>query len=113
MRRRWSWVKGCDDWTAFDTWCGNWQRELQVELAAALDLLLAYGPEETTRRADDIYAVYGCCGKKYFWLLVGVATPGRRQLLPLVWGTTTATERRIKDATEEAIEKLRKWRDAR
>ena len=113
LRRRWSWIKGCEDWTAFDAWCGMWPRKVQVELAAALDHLLAYGPEETTRCADDIYAVYGCCGRKYFWLLVGVALPGKRQLLPLVWSTTKATEQRITDATEEASQKLRKWRDAR
>lgn len=84
-----------------------------MELAAGLDELLAYGPEETTRCADDIYAVYGCCGSSYFWLLVGVALPGKRQLLPLVWGTTLATKQVIANATEEASPKLRKWRDAR
>jgi hypothetical protein len=80
---------------------------------AALDMLLDYGPEGYTYQpSPDIYAVYGSCRRRHFWILVGVPWPGRRQLLPLEWGTTAATSKRIADAAAQATEKLRKWRGA-
>ena len=97
-------------WAMFDAWCEGWPRAVQATLAAALDTLLAFGPEYTVRVAEDIYAVYGTCGRRRFWILAGDAIPCGRQLLPLVWGTTPATQANIDDATTEAIGKLQKWR---
>ena len=92
------------------TRCKGWPRKVQSTLAAALDMLLDCGPKYSTPVAEDIYAVYGTCGKSHFWILVGDVVPGKRQLLPLVWGTTPATQIHIDDATTEAIDRLQKCR---
>lgn len=112
FRRRWRWIEDCDDWVAFTAWRDTRPKADQVELAAGLEVLLDDGPERDTYQVGaDLYVVYACCRRTVLWLLVGVARPGERWLLPLAWGTRPS-ERRISHAAKEAAEKLQKWRGA-
>jgi hypothetical protein len=106
---RWSWIEDCELWTAFSAWPMDWDENRKAELVGALQSIAAYGPRgNTTCVAEDVYAVYSWS----FWILVGDAQPGRRRLLPLVWGTTRPTKRAIGEATTQAIEALKAWREA-
>jgi hypothetical protein len=105
----WSWIKDSEQWTAFSAWSRDWDDIRKAELVAALQLIAKYGPRDnTTCVAEDIYL----CGSWLFWILVGDAQPGRLRLLPLVWGTTRATRKTIGEATAQAIEALKAWREA-
>ena len=105
----WSWIKDREHWTAFSAWPMDWDQNRKAELVGALQSIAAYGPPGNTPCvAEDIYAVYSWT----FWILVGDAQPGRQRLLPLAWGTTRATKRTIGDATTQAIEALKAWREA-
>ena len=109
-RRRWRWVEDCDDWPAFVAWRDGRTHADRVELVAGLDLLLDEGPEaDTYRVGEDLYVVYACCKRTVVWLLVGVAGPGDRRLLPLAWGARPS-KKEILRAAKQAAEKLRKWR---
>jgi hypothetical protein len=110
VHRRWKWIDDSDDWVAFVAWRNAQAPAARVELEAGLDMLLDYGPEHDCYKIDnDLYVVYACCKHTVFWLLVGVAQPGRRSLLPLVWGIRP-TQSVIDAAATEAARKLQKWR---
>lgn len=111
LHRRWKWIEDSDGWTAFVTWQDALPRAHRVELAAGLEMLLDYGPEHDTYQVgDELYVVYACSKRTVLWLLVGVARPGERWLLPLAWGTGSPSARRLSEAADEATEQLRKWR---
>jgi hypothetical protein len=110
-RRRWRWLEDCDDWTAFAAWRDARPWAARVEFVAGLEVLLDHGPEHDSYKVgEDLYVVYACSKGKILWLLVGVAAPGERRLLPLAWGTGSPSKITISRTAIEAAEKLRKWR---
>lgn len=110
LRRRWRWIKDCDGWAAFATWCDDRPRAERVELEAGLAVLLALGPEHDTYSVgEDLYVIYACCKRTVLWLIVGVAAPGERYLVPLAWGSQPS-EAKIRDAAKDAADQLGKWR---
>jgi hypothetical protein len=105
----WTWIEESEQWAAFSEWPRDWDDSRKAELVAALRPIKEHGPRGNTPCvAEDIYAVY--CW--LFWILVGDAQPGRLELLPLRWGTTKPTRRTIGEATAQAIEVLKAWREA-
>jgi hypothetical protein len=109
-QRRWKWVQDCDEWPAFVAWCDTRPWAHRVQLQAALGTLLDSGPmHDSYQVGEDLYAEYAPCNRTVLWIIVGVAQPGKRLLLPLVWGTSPTGER-IAAATAEATAKLQKWR---
>ena len=111
-RKRWKWVEDSNDWAAFESWRQGQTPDARVELEAGLDMLLDYGPEHDCFKIDDdLYVVYACCKRTVFWLVVGVAQPGKRLLLPLVWGTDP-TSSVISAANANATKKLQEWRSS-
>ena len=110
MRHKWKWIEDCDEWSAFVAWIDTQAPAARVELEAGLGMLLDYGPEHDCYKIDDdAYVVYACCKRTVFWLVVGVAEPGKKRLLPLAWGTRP-TQATIDTAAGEAGKKLKKWR---
>jgi hypothetical protein len=110
-RRRWKWVEDSERSRAFASWRGALPEAQRVELEAGLAVLLDYGPEHDTYRINkDLYVVYACCRLTVLWLLVGDASPGTRQLLPLDWGIREPSKRRLADAAKKAGVLLAQWR---
>ncbi len=110
-RRRWKWVKDSGRSRAFTTWREALPEPQQVELEAGLAVLLDYGPEHDTYQIDkDLYVVYACCKRTVLWLIVGDASPGTRQLLPLVWGLRSPSAKRLAEAAKTAAKLLEEWR---
>jgi hypothetical protein len=110
-RRRWKWVEDCKEWSEFAAWRSAQGWGERVELEAGLDMLLDEGPVGNCPKVgDDLYVVYACCQGRLFWLIVGVAQPPARGLLPLAWGASQPTRSRIAEAAARAAVKLRAWR---
>jgi hypothetical protein len=111
-RRRWKWVEDSAEWRAFAGWRDARAPAERVELEAGLEMLLDYGPEhDSPQVGDDLYAVYACCKRTIFWLVVGVARPGEKRLLPLAWGTDPS-KNLTSGIKTEAAKMLREWRSA-
>lgn len=109
-RRRWKWVEECPEWSMFLAWQDGLKWADRVELTAGLEMLLDHGPKNNARHlADDVYAVYACHKATIFWVVVGVAQPPRRRLLPLAWGTNPA-KNLTQDVKTKSAEKLQEWR---
>lgn len=110
-RRRWKWVEDSDRSRAFARWREALAEPQRVELEAGLAVLLDYGPEHDTYEIDkDLYVVYACCKRTVLWLIVGDASPGSRQLLPLVWGLQSPSAKRLAEAVKTAARLLGEWR---
>jgi hypothetical protein len=110
-RRRWKWVEDSERSQAFADWREALPEPQRVELEAGLAVLLDYGPEHDTYRIDtDLYVVYACCMRVVLWLLVGDASPGTRQLLPLAWGIRSPSEKQLAGAAKKAGTLLAQWR---
>jgi hypothetical protein len=83
----------------------------QVQVRGGLEMFSTQGPEgHTYEIRKDVYSVYACCGRHVLWLLVGIAQPGQKDMLPLVWGADL-DERRIDRSADKAVALLRKWRE--
>jgi hypothetical protein len=111
-RRHWKWVEECPEWSAFVAWRDGLAWADRVEVAAGLEMLLDQGPEgNTPRLGDDLYVVYACCKGTIFWIVVGVARPNEKRLLPLAWGTNPS-KNFTPDITTDATARLQQWRRA-
>jgi hypothetical protein len=87
--RRWRWSEG-GSLKEFTAWREARPWAEQVELAAALEMLLEYGPEyDCLKVAEGHYMVYVCCRRTIFWVLVSAAESEPRRLLPVDWGVRT------------------------
>jgi hypothetical protein len=111
-RRRWEWVEECPEWSKFIAWRDGLAWADRVEVVAGLEMLLDYELEGNTPKVgDDLYAAYTCRKRTIFWVVVAVARPSGRHLLPLAWGTNPS--RNLTEAvTASAAERLRNWREA-
>lgn len=111
-QRHWKWVEECPEWPAFAAWRDGLAWASRVELVAGLEMLLDHGPEDNTYKlGDDLYAVYTCCKRTIFWVVVGVAQPSEKRLLPLAWGTNPS-KNLTEDVTTDATARLQNWREA-
>jgi hypothetical protein len=110
-RKRWRWIEDSEYWKEFAAWLDNRPYEERVEFTAGLDELSRSGPVGNTPQVgEDLYKVYACAGRVVLWLIIGIARPGERELLPLVWGTPL-DENRIARTIPKAAKKLRDWRE--
>jgi hypothetical protein len=109
--KRWKWVEECPEWPVFVAWRDGLKWADRVEVVAGLEMLLDHGPRNNTRKlSDDLYAVYTCRSRTVFWIIVAVAQPQKRRLLPLAWGTNPS-KNLTPDITTKCAEKLQKWRE--
>lgn len=108
--KSWKWVEDSEQWAAFLAWRQTRSWADRVELEAALETLLDRGPEDGFPKLGlDLYAIFACRRRTIFWVVVGVARPGKRLLLPLAWGVN-ADDKHIAEAALQASEALSKWR---
>lgn len=107
----WRWITEDDYYRQFYGWLRTREYGEQVEFEAGLAMVVRQGPEGHTYNAgEDVYCVYACCGRLVMWLMVGVAWPGKRDMLPLVWGTALDGNH-IERSAGKAVKLLRKWRE--